>query len=125
MKKILPLLALLLLLTACSKATLAEVPAPAETPASAEICNEWLEELPWEEDWTCLILGWRELEPEAGKEALRDLLYTYDWALIDPEAKQPEPLPMARGTAIYLDQVYAGRDTVPVRFWFEKNGDVY
>ena len=125
MKKILLLLALLLLLTACSKATPAEVPAPAETPAPAEICNEWLEELPWEEEWTCLILGWRELEPEAGKEALRDLLYAYDWTLIDPEAKEPKLIPMARGTAIYLDEVFAGRDTVPIRFWFEKNGDLY
>jgi hypothetical protein len=102
-----------------------ETAVPAETPAPAEIHNQWLEELPWEEKWTCLILGWRELEPEAGKEALRTLLFNYDWALIDPEAKQPAPLPGARGTAIYLDPVYAGRDTVPVRFWFMKNGDVY
>ncbi len=127
MKKALLLIFILVLflLSACGKTEPAEVPAPAETPAPAEIHNQWLEELPWEEDWTCLLMAGRELEPILGKEALRTLLFNYDWALIDPEAKQPEPLPMARGTAIYLDPVYAGRDTVPVRFWFMKNGDVY
>ncbi|MBR3059716.1 MAG: hypothetical protein IKG89_03805 [Oscillospiraceae bacterium] len=102
-----------------------EAKAEKEAALPGAASSLWPEELPWDEDWTCLILGWRELEPEAGKEALRDLLYTYDWALIDPEAKQPEPIPEARGTAIYLDEVYAGRETVPIRFWFAKNGDVY
>ena len=142
MKKTLSLciVLVLLLLTACgSQGTPAPVTeAPAEAPVPAEeapvpaeetpapaVDNAWLEELPWEEDWTCLILGWKELEPEESKEALRDLLYAYDWTLIDPEAKEPELIPERRGTAIYLDEVYAGRDTVPIRFWFEKNGDLY
>ena len=96
-----------------------------ETPAPVVVDNTWLEELPWEEEWTCLILGWKELEPEESKEALRDLLYAYDWTLIDPEAKEPELIPIARGTAIYLDVVFTAKDTVPIRFWFEKNGDLY
>ena len=85
MKKALLLISILvlLLLTACgSRGTPAPVTeAPAEAPVPAEetpapaVDNAWLEELPWEEDWTCLILGWKELEPEESKEALRDLLY--------------------------------------------------
>ena len=96
-----------------------------ETPAPVVVDNTWLEELPWEEEWTCLILGWKELEPEESKEALRDLLYAYDWTLIDPEAKEPKLIPMARGTAIYLDEVFTAKVTAPIRFWFEKNGDVH
>lgn len=135
MKKTLSLciVLVLLLLTACgSQGTPAPVTeAPAEAPVPAEetpapaVDNAWLEELPWEETWTCLMMSSRELEPETGKAALREMLYACDWALIDPEAKEPELIPERRGTAIYLDEVYAGRDTVPIRFWFEKNGDLY
>ena len=145
MKKVLILLSILLflLLAACGNqgapapaaetaGHAEETPAPTETagpeeepPAPVAVDNSWLEDLPWEENWTCLILGWKELEPEAGKEALRELLYAYDWTLIDPEAKEPDFFPEGRGTAIYLDEVFAGRDTAPIRFWFEKNGDLY
>ena len=97
----------------------------AALPGAASASSRWLEELPWTEEWTCLLLGYRELEPREGKEALRTLLDPYDWLLIDPAAEQPKPLPGARETAIYLDQVYAGRDTTPIRFWFSKSGDVY
>ena len=130
----LSLILVLVLLAACGRTNPAAENTPAsaataapveETSAPVVIRNEWLEELPWEETWTCLMMSSRELEPETGKAALREMLYACDWALIDPEAKLPELIPERRGTAIYLDEVYAGRDTVPIRFWFEKNGDLY
>ena len=129
---------LLLCLSACGKAAPAaeDTPAPAvaagipaagETPSPTPMTvdNAWLEELPWEEPWTCLILGWRELEPEAGKTELKALLYAYDWELIDPEAEQPKLIPGAREIAVYLDEVFTAKVTAPIRFWFEKNGDLH
>ena len=76
MKKALFLISILVLflLSACGKTDPAEVPAPAETPAPAEIHNQWLEELPWEEDWTCLMMSSLEMEPETRKAALREML---------------------------------------------------
>jgi hypothetical protein len=124
MKKALLLIFILVLflLSACGKTEPAEVPAPAETPAPAEIHNQWLEELPWEEDWTCLLMAGRELEPILGKEALRTLLFNYDWALIDPEAADEE--------ASFFDVDRAGMTLIylPEQEWLrlrlEDNGDL-
>ncbi len=59
-----------------------------ETALPRAASSLWLEELPWEEDWPCLLLGNWELEPETGKEALYSLLHSYDWLLVDPEATE-------------------------------------
>ena len=61
-----------------------------ETALPRAASSLWLEELPWDEDWTCLLLAGWELEPKAGKEALHTLLYNYNWLLIDPEAESRE-----------------------------------
>ena len=62
MKKALILLFVLalLLLPACAPS------APAETAPPEGLDNAWLEELPWEETWVCVLLGdWAaELEHE-------------------------------------------------------------
>ena len=91
----------------------------------------WLETLPWEKDWTCLVLGFRELEPEAGKETLRSLLYSYEWELADPAAEEAEfhpsigrsTVPLIYQTNIYTDEVQT-RETVPVRFHLRTEGEV-
>ena len=92
----------------------------------------WLELLPWEEEWTCLLLGYRELEPEAGKEALHSLLSSYEWQLVDPAAKEAEYIPSLndsvvprrRQTFIYLDEVFT-RDTTPLTFHLRSDGEVF
>ena len=51
----------------------------------------WYADLPWGEDWTCLLLTGFELEPEAGKAALRDLLSACDWTPAEA-ARRPDCL---------------------------------
>ena len=91
MKKALYLLILpvFLLLAGCSR--------PASEPAASPPAGEaWYEELPWEEDWSCLTLSDFELEPEGGKAALRELLSARDWTLAEEEAKLPDDLHTVR-----------------------------
>ena len=118
------LLFLLLFLAACGRAE----PAPAKpTEAPAETDNAWLEELPWEEDWVCLLLGTWELEPETGKEALRALLYSYDWVLADPAAEErvydPEEGIHRRPTTWETHVELSGKRKL--RFHLRENGDLY
>ena len=109
-----------------------EASAEEETARPRASSARWLELLPWEEDWTCLQLGFFELEPEAGKEALRSLLYSYEWQLIDPAAEEAEYIPSVRTsvvprrrqTFIYLDETFT-RDTAPVTFHLRSGGDLY
>ena len=115
---------LLLFLAACGRAE----PATAEpTEAPAETDNAWLEELPWEEDWVCLLLGTWELEPETGKEALRALLYSYDWVLADPAAEErvydPEEGIHKRPTTWETHAELPGKRKL--RFHLRENGDLY
>ncbi len=130
MKRALILLVLpvLLLFAGCgADKTPAETPAPPETAAPAETHAEWLEELPWEEAWSGLMLGHWELDPKTGKEALRALLDSRVWTLEDPEAKEEEyidridrwVIPKNRETDIYIG------DREPVRFLLRENGDLY
>ncbi len=109
-----------------------EASAEEETARPKASSARWLELLPWEEEWTCLLLGFSELEPEAGKEALRSLLYSYEWQLIDPAAEEAEYIPSAetsvvprrRQTFIYLDEIFT-RGTTPVTFHLRSGGDLY
>ena len=48
-----------------------ETAAPAGTAAPVVVDNSWLEELPWEETWTCLLLRFRELEDLRGEETVK------------------------------------------------------
>ncbi len=54
--------------------------------------DPWVASLPWESEWTCLLLGGSEpgfeLEPETGKAALRTLLDSYTWAPAESEAEK-------------------------------------
>ncbi|MBR3556040.1 MAG: hypothetical protein IKN89_09010 [Oscillospiraceae bacterium] len=109
-----------------------EASAEEETARPRASSARWLELLPWEEDWTCLLLGFFELEPEAGKEALHSLLSSYEWQLVDPAAEEAEYIPSLDGsyvprrrqTFIYLDETLT-RDTVPVTFHLRSDGDLY
>ena len=109
-----------------------EASAEEETARPRASSARWLELLPWEEDWTCLLLGFFELEPEAGKEALHSLLSSYEWQLIDPAAEEAEYIPSLDGsyvprrrqTFIYLDEAFT-RDTAPVTFHLRSDGDLY
>ena len=83
----------------------------------------WLETLPWEKDWTCLLLGFRELDPAAGKEALRTLLSSYEWELADPAAEE-EAYSAQRQTVIYLDEKFV-RGTKRISFHLRADGDLY
>lgn len=99
-----------------------EAKAGEETALPRAASSAWLEELPWEEDWVCLLLeGW-ELEPEVGKEALRTLLYSYDWVLADPAAEAEEAdfygVDRAGKTLICLP------DGEWLTFRLEENGDL-
>ena len=108
-----------------------EAAAGKETARPRASSSLWLETLPWEKDWTCLLLGFRELDPAAGKEALRALLYSYEWELINPEAEEAEfhpsigvsTVPLRYQTSIYTDETYT-RDTVPVRFHLRTDGEI-
>ena len=103
-----------------------------ETARPRASSARWLELLPWGEAWTCLMLGYRELEPEPGKEALRALLSSYEWQLIDPAAEEAEDIPSARSsvvplrrqTRIHLDEAFT-RGTAPVTFHLRSDGDLY
>ncbi len=109
-----------------------EAAAENETALPRASSSLWQELLPWEEEWTCLLLGNQELRPEPGKEALRALLYSYDWALVDAGAEEGEyhpsigvsTVPTVRQTSIYLDETLT-RETVPIRFHLRSNGDLY
>ncbi len=109
-----------------------EASAESETALPRASSSLWLELLPWEEDWTCLLLGYWELEPEAGKEALHALLASCEWQLIDPEAAEEEYIPsvnrsvvpLRRQTYIYLDETFT-RETEPVTFHLRSDGDLY
>ena len=88
----------------------------------------WLTDLPWEEEWTGLLLGHWELDPETGKEALHTLFNSYNWLLLDPEAPVEEEfipilarwvVPTNRQTVIYL----GGKN--PVKLLLRENGDLY
>ncbi len=114
----------LLLLPACAPS------APAETEPPEGLDNAWLEELPWEETWVCVLLGdWAaELEPETGKEALRNLLYSYDWILIDPAAQEAEYLPELGITLVpsgWETQIFLAPKDNPICFHLRTNGDLY
>lgn len=133
MKRVLFLLALpvLLLFAGCAAGRApAATPAPTEVPAPAETHNEWLEELPWEEAWTCLTLGYRELDPETGKAALRDLLCSYDWQLAEEEAEEAEyvpsldrsVVPLRRQTTVWLGSAEEGP---AARFHLRTGGDLW
>ena len=132
MKRVLLLFVLLLLLlAACGKEAPAETaaptqtaaatntPAPTETPEPVETNNEWLEEIPWEEPWACLILGSYELEPEAGKEGLRTLFSSYDWQLTDTPEKWQEPVGFAFKGVVYPAEGEG------LAFWLTREGEVY
>ena len=98
---------LLLLLTACHR------PTPAMTG------GEWLEALPWEEEWTCLLLGDRdpgwELEPETGKAALRALLGVRSWGPMEaPESGEQKPF--------RLVQLWCGEEG-PLTLTLNEQGD--
>ena len=99
-----------------------EAKAGEETAQPRAASSLWLEELPWEEDWTCLLMAGRELEPILGKEALLTLLINYDWQLIDPEAADEE--------ASFFDVDRAGMTLIylPEQEWLrlrlEDNGDL-
>ena len=66
-----------------------EVRAEKEAALPGAASSLWPEELPWNEDWTCLVLGDWELDPQAGKDALRPLLDSYKWLNTGPAAKTP------------------------------------
>ena len=89
----------------------------------------WLAELPWGEDWTCLILGDHELEPGSGKEDLLALFSVYSWVLAEPEAEEEETVQIS-GKAYSLipeirqAQIWSG-DGSPLRFHLRRNGDVW
>ena len=105
-----------------------EAHAGEETALPRAASSAWLEELPWEEDWTCLLLGDWELEPETGKEALCTLLHSYDWLLADANAEEEEYIlsfgaytdPSVRQTNIYREG-----EPEPLRFHLRSNGDLY
>ena len=109
-----------------------EASAEEETALPRASSARWLELLPWAEEWTCLLLGYQELEPEAGKKALRSLLSSYEWQLVDPAAEEAEYIPslnvsvvpLRLQTFLYLDEAFT-RDTVPVTFHLRSNGDLY
>ncbi len=109
-----------------------EASAEEETARPRASSARWLELLPWEADWTCLLLGNRELAPEAGKAALRSLLYAYEWQLIDPAGEETEHIPSEKvsvvsrsgQTFVYLDEAFT-RGTVPVTFRLLSDGDLY
>ena len=73
----------------------------------------WVEELPWDAEWTCLLLGDREPEPEAGKETLRALFAACRW--------RAEPGEEPEGTAV---QIWTGTEE-PLRLVVTDTGGVY
>ena len=109
-----------------------EAAAENETALPRASSTLWQELLPWEAEWTCLLLGNQELRPEPGKEALRALLASYDWALVDASAEEGEyhpsigisTVPTVRQTSIYPEETLT-RETVPIRFHLRSNGDLY
>ncbi|MBR3059714.1 MAG: hypothetical protein IKG89_03795 [Oscillospiraceae bacterium] len=106
-----------------------EASANGETAQPRAASSLWLEELPWEEDWPCLLLGYWELEPEAGKEALYTLFHSYDWLLVDPAAADrvydPE-LGMIRALSSWeIAYIHMSKDGHRQLFQIRENGDVY
>ena len=91
--------------------------------------DPWLAELPWGEDWTCLTLGYCELEPEAGKDALRALFSAYSWVLAEPEAEEAETIPGKSKSYTLIPEVRQARiwraDGSALRFHLRQNGDVW
>ena len=89
----------------------------------------WLAELPWEEDWTCLILGQHELEPGEGKDALRALFSACSWVLAEPDAEEEETVRISGKTYSVIPDIrqtwiWSGNDS-PLRFHLRRNGDVW
>ncbi len=111
-----------------------EASAGSETALPRASSSLWLELLPWEEDWTCLLLGFWELDPAVGKEALRSLLTSYDWQLVEPRAEEAEfhpsigiaTVPLRYQTSIFTDPVRT-RETKSIRFHLrtEEKGALY
>ncbi len=99
-----------------------EAHAGEETALPRAASTLWVELLPWEEDWTCLLLSGWELEPGSGKEALHTLLCSYGWQLADPAAEAAEASfydAHRSGTALFYlpDETWQG-------LRLEDNGDL-
>ncbi len=91
--------------------------------------DPWLAELPWGEDWTCLILGQHELEPGEGKDALRALFSACSWVLAEPDAEEEETVRISGKTYSVIPDIrqtwiWSGNDS-PLRFHLRRNGDVW
>ena len=82
--------------------------------------DPWVAALPWEAEWTCLLLwGWEpgwELEPEAGKEALRTLLTARRWAPAEAEPGEEEERPFRE------IRIWCGEDS-PLTLTLNERGD--
>ena len=83
----------------------------------------WIDELPWSGKWTCLLLGnsspAAELEPEAGKEALRTLLKAYRWTSAEPAEVPGRDVPPFR-----LIQILCGEGD-PLTLTLNEQGDLF
>ena len=105
-----------------------EASANGETALPRAASSLWLEELPWEEGWTCLLLGDWELEPESGKEALRTLLYDYDWLVVEENAEEMVYDPLREGLhrlTTWQTYMYTEEGKLNRLFHLRSNGDLY